>query len=189
MGRKVNQDHKIRSLVLNRVVRWMFFVLNKDRVWRPWGIHLYPNFPWVALVHSSLYMYLRRFSIRAGGRRNSLAISCELAAYFSLEINYHSLNRVLMCCHWIIKPKFNDVCALFKHSNFSSRMLEMHSIHSNFSRNSRSQVTPLPWVCFLLHLLQSFCHLLKILSKTLILPNLFYIPFSRKNRPAPCWGF
>ena len=72
-----------------------------------------------------------------------------------------------MCCHWIIKPKFNDVCVLFKHSNFCSRMLEIHSMHSNFSRNSRSQVAPLPGVCFLRHLLQSFCHLLKILSKTL----------------------
>ena len=72
-----------------------------------------------------------------------------------------------MCCHWIIKPKINDVCVLFKHSNFCSRMLAMHSMHSDFSRNSRSQVAPLPRVCFLRHLLQSFCHLLKILSKTL----------------------
>ena len=72
-----------------------------------------------------------------------------------------------MCCHRIINPKFNDVCVLFKHSNFCSRMLEMHSMHPNFSRNSYLQVTPLPQVCFLLHLLQSFCHLLKILSKTL----------------------
>ena len=45
-----------------------------------------------------------------------------------------------MCCHWIIKPKFNDVCVLFKHSNFCSRMLEMHSVHSNFSRNSCLQI-------------------------------------------------
>ena len=43
----------------------------------------------------------------------------------------------------------------------------MHSTHSNFSRNSRLQVATLPRVCFLLHLLQSFCHLLKILSKSL----------------------
>ena len=81
--------------------------------------------------------------------------------------NYPSLNRICICCHWIIKPKINDVCVLFKHSNFCSRMLEIHSMHSKFSRNSRSQVAALPRVCFLRHLLQSFCHLLKILSKSL----------------------
>ena len=121
MGRKVNQDHKIRSLVLNRVVKWMFFLLNKVRVWRPRGTHLYPNFPLVPLVHASLYMYLRGFSIRAGGRRFTWT---RRLLFFG---NYPSLNRVLVCCHWIIKPKFNDVCVLFKHSNFCSRMLEMHS--------------------------------------------------------------
>ena len=46
-------------------------------------------------------------------------------------------------------------------------MHSMHSMHSNFSRNSRLQVAPLPLVCFLRHLLQSFCSLLKLLSKTL----------------------
>ena len=99
----------------------------------------------------------------AGGQRNLAAISRELAAYFSLEIT-PGLNRLFMCCHWITKPKFNKVCILFKHSNFCSRMLEMHSAYpkrprfQTFSRNSR--------LCrefFLLHLLQSFCHLLKIL--------------------------
>ena len=68
-----------------------------------------------------------------------------------------------MCCHWIIKPKFTDVCVLFKHSNFRSRTLEMNSMHSNFFQ----KLAPLPRVCFLLHLLQSFCNLLKISSKTL----------------------
>ena len=43
----------------------------------------------------------------------------------------------------------------------------MHSTHWNFSRNLGLQVATLPRVCFLLHLLQSFCHLLKILSKSL----------------------
>ena len=60
-------------------------------------------------------------SIRAGGRRFTWT---RRLLFFG---NYPSLNRVLVCCHWIIKPKFNDVCVLFKHSNFCSRMLEMHS--------------------------------------------------------------
>ena len=33
--------------------------------------------------------------------------------------NYPSLNRVFMCCRWLKKPKFNDVCVLSKHSNFA----------------------------------------------------------------------
>ena len=81
------------------------------------------------------------------------------------------------------KSKFNDVYLLFTHSNFCSGMLEMHSKRprfQNFSRrhaprrilprNSRfqfnackSQRTFFP----VLRLLQSFCHLFKILSKTL----------------------
>ena len=34
--------------------------------------------------------------------------------------NYTSLNTVFICCHRIKKPNFNDVCVLFKHSNFCS---------------------------------------------------------------------
>ena len=49
------------------------------------------------------------FSIKAGGQQNSPAISHERAAYFSLEINP-------------TRPKFNDACVLFKHSNFCSRI-------------------------------------------------------------------
>ena len=33
--------------------------------------------------------------------------------------NYPSLNRVFMCCRWLKKPKFNNVCVLSKHSNFA----------------------------------------------------------------------
>ena len=74
--------------------------------------------------------------------------SRELAVYFSLEIT-------------IIK----DVCVLFKHSHFCFRMLEMHSKRlrfQNFSRNSR--------LCrefFHSPSTLNFCHLLKILWKTL----------------------
>ena len=44
-----------------------------------------------------------------------------------------------MCCHWIKKAKFNDVCVLLKHANFCSRMLEIHFKtvrFQNFPRNS-----------------------------------------------------
>ena len=34
------------------------------------------------------------------------------------------------------KPKFNDVCVLFKHYNFYSRMLEMHSKRPSFQNYS-----------------------------------------------------
>ena len=64
--------------------------------------------------------------MRAGGQRNLAAISRELAAYFSLKIT-PGWNRVFVCFYWIKKPKFNDVCVLFKHSNFCSIMVEMHS--------------------------------------------------------------
>lgn len=107
----------------------------------------------------------------------------KFAAYISLLLffgNHPSLHAVFMCCHWVKKPKFNDLCVLFKHSNFCSRMLEMHSKRprfQNFSRNlqlRRSQVMPLlrvfsfstcskaftsylksywkPWLCVPVHL-------------------------------------
>ena len=107
----------------------------------------------------------------------------KFAAYISLLLffgNHPSLHAVFMCCHWVKKPKFNDLCVLFKHSNFCSRMLEMHSKRprfQNFSRNLhlwRLQVTPLlrvfsfstcskaftsylksywkPWLCVPVHL-------------------------------------
>ena len=81
------------------------------------------------------------------------------------------------------KSKFNDVYLLFKHSNFCSRMLEMHSKRPRFQNFSRGHVprqtlprnshfqfnackpkgTFFPVLC----LLQSFRHLLKTLLKTL----------------------
>ena len=79
------------------------------------------------------------------------------------------------------KPKFNDFGILFEHANFCSRMLEMHSNRPRFQNlfSRRAPGTPLLLVLpvwkscpcaasfFLLHLLQSFCHLLKTLLKTL----------------------
>ena len=81
--------------------------------------------------------------------------------------NYPSLNTVYMCCHLIKKAKLNDVCVPFKHSNIWSKMLDMYSERprfQNFSRNSHLRCK-----VFLLHILQSFCYLLKILLKTLIM--------------------
>ena len=52
--------------------------------------------------------------------------------------NYPCFNRVFMCCHWIKKPKFNDVCVLFEHSYFCYRMLEMHSKRPRFQTFSRN---------------------------------------------------
>ena len=81
--------------------------------------------------------------------------------------NYPTLNRVFMCCQRIKNAKINDVCVLFRHSNFCSKMLEMYSERArfkNFSRNS--------------HLCCNFfpsppppktSYLLKILLKTLIM--------------------
>ena len=88
-------------------------------------------------------------------------ISRELAAYFSLEIT-QGLNRLFMCCHWITKPKFNDVYVLLKHSNFCSRMLKLHSKKHRFQNFPETRAFAANF--FLLHLLQNFCYLLKILQ-------------------------
>ena len=83
--------------------------------------------------------------------------------------NYPSLNGVFMCCHCTKKPEFNYDCVLFKHSNFCSRMLEMHSKKPRFQiflqkpAPYKSEFSPL-------HLFQSFSHLPKILLKTLMDP-------------------
>ena len=52
------------------------------------------------------------------------------------------------------KPEFNDVCVLFKHSNFCSRMLEMHSekpSFQNFLRGHETNRTPLVTHTFSAH--------------------------------------
>ena len=66
------------------------------------------------------------FSIRPGSQRNLPAISRELAAYFSLVVTPSP------------KPKFNDFCVLFKHSNFCFRKLEIHSKRPRYENFSRS---------------------------------------------------
>ena len=40
-----------------------------------------------------------------------------------------------ICCHWIRKPKFNNVCILFKTSKFCSRMLKMYSKRLRFQNH------------------------------------------------------
>ena len=99
------------------------------------------NLPlWPSLI---IFLSFAKFSIRAGGRQNSPTISCELAA-------------------------------------FCSRMLEMLSKRPRFQIFSGMSLDPLVthafgtckshlWHSFFLHcLLQSFCHLLKTLLKTLM---------------------
>ena len=65
------------------------------------------------------------------------------------------------------KPEFNDVYVLFKHPNFYSRMLEMHSKKPRFQIFFQK---PAPCKSELssLHLFQSFSP--KILLKTLLDP-------------------
>ena len=43
----MNEGHKIRSLVLNRVAKCTVFVLNRFRLLglKAFAAHLYPNFP------------------------------------------------------------------------------------------------------------------------------------------------
>ena len=52
MQKNVNQDHEIRSLVLNWMKECTIFVLNRVSDWRPResgspGAHLYSKFPWM----------------------------------------------------------------------------------------------------------------------------------------------
>ena len=81
------------------------------------------------------------------------------------------INRVFMCCHWIKKPKLNDVCVLFKHllllQNDGYAFLKRPRFQK-FSRNSHLIATSF----FLLHLFQSYYHLLKILLKPCDSPDL-----------------
>ena len=69
--------------------------------------------------------------------------------------------------------KINDLCVLFKHCNFCSRMLETQSKRPRF-QNFCFQVTRAvgahklhQWCEFFPLVLQSFCHLLKTLLITL----------------------
>ena len=98
----------------------------------------------------------------------------KLAGYFtktSLLLffgNFPSLSSwVLTSCHWIKvkKPKFSDVCFLSKHSNFCPRMLEMHCKRPRL-QFFFSETCAFAMSFFFLH--QSFCHLPKILLKTIM---------------------
>ena len=95
-----------------------------------------------------------------------------------------------MCCHWIKKPKFNDVCVQFKRSNFCCRMLEMHSKRprlQNFSRNSllsSCQITLLLQVfSFPTH---SKSYLKTLYSKHWLKVTLIYWLQSHWMREPPC---
>ena len=77
-------------------------------LWDPKPAHkgnIYRHTPvqWCSPYRFSLYN--AGFSIRAGSRQNSPAISCQLSTYYSLEITPPPQ-----------KPEFNVVFVLFKHS-------------------------------------------------------------------------
>ena len=104
------------------------------------------------------------------------------------------------CFTWIKKPKFNDVCVLFKHWNFLLLLrkagnpfyeVQMSNI---FGEVCSGQATGLPLIethavitsRFLLCLLQSFCSLLKTLLKTLI-QSLTRARFTLKGIALDSW--
>ena len=78
--------------------------------------------------------------------------------------------------YYPLKPKFDDVCVLFIHSNFCSRMLEMRP---RFFQGAYLwsppgtlcfqclQIASVAQVFSFSAVLQSYCHLLKALLKTL----------------------
>ena len=115
------------------------------------------------------------FSIRACSRWNSLAISHELAALFSLEITtprqtkkQQNLMMSIFCSNTLIFAPECWKCTLrgpdfkiFPGAHAPGRILPRNL---RFQFNAcKSQGTFFPVLC----LLQSFCHLFKILSKTL----------------------
>ena len=80
-------------------------------LWDPKPAHkgnIYRHTPvqWCSPYRFSLYN--AGFSIRAGSRQNSPAISCQLSTYYSLEITPPPPPQK--------KPEFNVVFVLFKHS-------------------------------------------------------------------------
>ena len=94
------------------------------------------------------------------------------------------------------KLKFNDVCVLFKHSNFALECWKCTLTGPDFKIFPRKhapgtpKVTPAFSTCnsrlwhkfFLLHLLQRFCHLLKTSLKTLSLRVVFRSPQQSKGQ-------
>ena len=133
-------------------------------LWDPKPAHkgnIYRHTPvqWCSPYRFSLYN--AGFSIRAGSWQNSAAISCQLSTYYSLEITPPPPQ----------KPEFNVVFVLFKHSpRFAPQCCKCTLKGPDFKifhpLASRAYGTHKVWVYFLFCLLQSFCHLLKTLLKT-----------------------
>ena len=125
---------------------------HKGNIYRPTPVQ------WCSPYRFSLYN--AGFSIRAGSRQNSPAISCQLSTYYSLEITPPKSQKFkmlsLFCSNTLQVLLRNAVNALLKAqiSKF------FHPLAS------RAFGTRKVWVYFLFCLLQSFCHLLKTLLKT-----------------------
>ena len=147
----------------------------------------------VRLTHSWEILSAREDKIRIPAQPcNILYVSLEITPFFTWFKTYtettndsqqlarriNSKNIVFMCCYWIKKLKFNDICVLSKNSNFCSRMLEMHvwseAQISNFFLGGMLPDPPPPpnlWV---------FLHL--CLTPKLLLPYLELI-----ENPALCY--
>ena len=128
---------------------------HKGNIYRPTPVQ------WCSPYRFSLYN--AGFSIREGSQQNSPAISCQFSTYYSLEITTpppppKSQNSMLslFCSNTVQVLLRNAVNALLKAqiSKF------FHPLAS------RAFGTCKVWVYFLFCLLQSFCHLLKTLLKT-----------------------
>ena len=126
---------------------------HKGSIYRPTPVQ------WCSPYRFSLYN--AGFSIRAGSWQNPPAISCQLSTYYSLEITppppqSQNLMLSLFCSNTLEGLLRNAVNTLLK-AQISKFFLPLAS---------RAFGTRKVQVHFLFCLLQSFCHLLKTLLKT-----------------------
>ena len=119
-------------------------------------------------INHYFMIYQYAFEVRVLNKSQRLAkfyVSLEITPFFTWFKTYtettndsqqlarrtNSKNIVFMCCHWIKKLKFNDICVLSKNSNFCSRMLEMHvwseAQISNFFLGGMLPDPPPPQTC------------------------------------------
>ena len=144
---------------------------HKGNIYRPTPVQ------WCSPYRFSLYN--AGFSIRAGSWQNSPAISCQPSAYYSLEITTpppksQNLMLSLFCSNILQDLLRNAVNALLKAQ--ISKFFHLLA--------SRAFGTRKVWVYFVFCLLQSFCHLLKTLLKTVQ-----WIAFAQGLQKNQYWGY
>ena len=137
-------------------------IANEAGLWTSWGMFTFVLwFIWWQHIYLQLH---DEFAYRVFNKKRRLA---KFAGYFTWTCgvlffgNYLSLNTVFMCFHQIKKPKFNDVCLLFKHSNFCSRMLEMHSKGPRFQNFGGGHPSGPPRISRLQHSVENCCQFVK----------------------------